>query len=112
MNIKRLKKKIPYPMKQGLKYLYGVLPLSLRYGREFSKTYAFLQKSQWWNKEQLENYQMRELEKLLNHAYENVPYYRKIFDERRLKPNNIQSLDDLKNCHIYPRILSEKIRIT
>ncbi len=51
----------------------------------FLKTYRLLKKSQWWTKEQLEEYQMQQLSKLLNHAYENVPYYRRIFDERGLK---------------------------
>jgi len=39
---------------------------------------------------------MRQLKKLLNHAYENVPYYRKVFDKRGLKPKDIQDFDDLK----------------
>jgi len=39
---------------------------------------------------------MRELEKLLKHAYENVPYYQKVFDERGLKPKDIQDFNDLK----------------
>ena len=39
---------------------------------------------------------MRQLEKLLKHAYDNVPYYKKVFDERGLKPKDIQDFDDLK----------------
>jgi len=63
---------------------------------EFLKWYNFLQESQWWSKEQLEEYQIRQLEKLLKHAYENVPYYRRVFDERGLKPKDIQDFDDLR----------------
>ena len=48
----------------------------------FISTYRLLKKSQWWNREQLEEYQLQQLSKLLNHAYENVPYYRKVFNER------------------------------
>lgn len=44
----------------------------------------------------MEEYQMRELNKLLHHAYNNVPYYRNIFNERGLKPQHIQDLNDLK----------------
>ena len=58
--------------------------------------YTFLQESQWWSMEKLEEYQMQKLEKLLRHAYDNVPYYRRVFDERDLKPKDIQSLDDLR----------------
>jgi len=39
---------------------------------------------------------MQQLRRLLHHAYENVPYYRIIFDERGLKPKDIQTIDDLR----------------
>ncbi|MBA7711699.1 Phenylacetate-coenzyme A ligase [subsurface metagenome] len=39
---------------------------------------------------------MQQLSTLLHHAYDNVPYYRKLFDERGLKPKDIQNWDDLK----------------
>ena len=87
---------LSYPIKQGAKYIYGAIPPRFRYGKAFWDTYNFLQESQWWSKEKLEEYQMKQLKKLLQHAYENVPYYRRIFDERGLKPKDIQDFDDLK----------------
>ena len=44
-------------------------------GKVFWDTYNFLQESQLWSKEKLEEYQMNQLEKLLKNSYENVPYY-------------------------------------
>lgn len=82
------------------------LSLSL-YLRTFMAAYSLLQKSQWWSREQLEEYQMRQLSELLNHAYENVPYYRKVFDERGLKPNDIQDFSDLQKL---PFLTKEIIR--
>lgn len=38
---------------------------------------------------------MQQLSKLLHHAYENVPYYRDVFDERGLKPDDIETIEDL-----------------
>ncbi len=76
----------PRPLKQCLRYAYGALPFGIRYGKVFRETYAFLQESQWWSRERLEEYQLAQLGKLLDHAYENVPYYRRVFDERGLKP--------------------------
>ena len=96
MNTVKLKKFVAYPILQTLKYLYGMVPLSCRYGKVFRETYKFLCESQWWSREKLEVYQMQQLGKLLSHAYENVPYYRKIFDERALKPKDINRLEDLK----------------
>jgi phenylacetate-CoA ligase len=74
MNFKDLAKNLSYPLKQGLKYAYSLITLHIRYGKVFRDTYAFLQESQWWSQEQLEEYQLEQLSKLL---YENVQYYRK-----------------------------------
>lgn len=73
----------------------------------FLKTYRLLKKSQWWTKEQLADYQMQRLGKLLNHAYENVPYYKEVFDERGLKPKDIQDFSDLQKL---PFLTKEIIR--
>jgi len=91
-----VKKFLPYPAQQWLKYIYGVIPPYFRYGKVFWDTYNFLQESQWWSREKLEEYQMQQLNKLLHHAYENVPYYRRIFDTRGLKPKDIQDFKDLR----------------
>ena len=58
-------------------------------------TYNFLLKSQWWSVRKISRYQNRELKKLIEHAYKNVPYYKTIMDELGLKPNNIRKTSDL-----------------
>jgi len=95
MNLRSIASSLPYPLKHGLRYIYGTIPSRLRYGKVFWDTYNFLQESQWWSREKLQEYQMHQLEKLLKHAYENVPYYRKVFDEEGLKPKDIQDFKDL-----------------
>lgn len=107
MYIRNLINRSPYPLRQALKYAYGTIPLSVRYGKVFRNTYNFLQESQWWSREKLEEYQMQQLSKLLHHAYENVPYYRRVFDERGLKPKDIQNVDDLRKL---PYLTKEIIR--
>ena len=99
-SLKQFTASLPHPLKHGLKYVYGAIPLPIRYGKVFRETYAFLQESQWWSREQLEAYQLEQLSKLLHHAYENVPYYRKVFDERGLKPKDIQDFKDLQQSKI------------
>ena len=56
MSLRGLVKRLPYPIKQGLKYAYGSLPPRIRYGKVFWETYNFLQESQWWSWEKLEEY--------------------------------------------------------
>lgn len=40
-------------------------------------------------------FQNKQLHRLITHAYGNVPYYRRLFDQNSLKPNDIQSVADL-----------------
>lgn len=94
--MRNLIRKSPPWIKQPIKYVYGLIPYEKRLGKVFWDIYNFLQESQWWSKEKLEEYQMRELEKLLKHSYENVPYYRRVFDEKGLKSKDIQDFNDLK----------------
>lgn len=107
MTIRAIAKKLPVPVKSTLKAAYGAIPPRLRLGRAFWETYRFLQESQWWDAARLQEYQMRELQRLLSHCYENVPYYRRVFDERGLRPAQIQSLADLKHL---PSLRKEQIR--
>jgi len=93
----------PKPIIDAIKYIYCTLSLPIHYGKEFRNMYAFLKESQWWSREKLEEYQMQQLKKLLNHAYENVPYYRRVFDERGLKPKNIQDFNDFKKLPLLTR---------
>ena len=50
---------------------------------------------------------MRELQRLLAHCYENVPYYRRVFNEHGLKPGTSSRLDDLNKL---PCLHKEQIR--
>ena len=56
-----------------------------------------------WNKEaecitkdELEELQLDRLQEIVKIAYENVPYYRKKFDSVKIKPEDIQSLEDIE----------------
>ncbi len=62
----------------------------------YRKTYALLRESRGWSREDLAAYQARELSRLLDHAYENVPYYHRIFVERGLVPGDIRGPADLE----------------
>lgn len=102
-----INKNTPHPLRRPLEYSWSIVPPYIRYGKVFRETYNLLQESQWWSRERLEDYQMQHLSKLLNHAYENVSYYRGVFDERSLKPKNIQDPNDLRKL---PYLTKEIIR--
>jgi phenylacetate-CoA ligase len=52
---------------------------------------------------QLKNIQERRLKNLLRHGYDNVSYYRRIFDKTGIRPKDIQTIDDLQKIPITSR---------
>ncbi|MFW6055848.1 MAG: phenylacetate--CoA ligase family protein [Chloroflexota bacterium] len=64
-------------------------------GTSTMRRLAHLEKSQWWPLERIEEQQSRHLQDLIAHAYEHVPYYRRIMDEHDVAPADIRSASDL-----------------
>jgi phenylacetate-CoA ligase len=62
--------------------------------RSTLKYLAQLEKNQWLTEEELRVIQLMKLQLLLNHAYENVPFYRKRFKERGIRPGDIRTPRD------------------
>ena len=100
MKIKDLIKSGPQILSKPSRFLYNQIPikfkLSKRYKQIYNETKIFLDKSQWWDKSDQENYQLQEILKLLKHAYDTVPYYRSLFLTNEIKISQIQNFDDLK----------------
>jgi phenylacetate-CoA ligase len=94
--LKQIIKKSPSFIEKPARYIYTSIPDYIRYGKTYRKQYKFLKESQWWTKEQHEEYQTVQIKRLLKHAYENVPYYTRVFDERGIKPEDIKGFNDLK----------------
>ena len=64
-------------------------------GTRVKEKLEYLNKTQWLAAEQLQEIQNAKLAALLKHAYKNVPYYRRAFDELHLKPEDIKTPEDL-----------------
>ena len=45
-------------------------------------------------------FRLEKLKKTVKHAYDNVSHYRNKMDEAGVKPEDIQSLDDITNFHL------------
>jgi phenylacetate-CoA ligase len=68
----------------------------LFYRKYYQETYRFLSESQWWTDAQIKNYQWSQLKTLLHHAYDHVPYYKKLFDAQGITPQSIRSFHDFQ----------------
>lgn len=67
-----------------------------RYEGDFKKNVATLNKSQWFSEEEFLILQNEKLKRIIKHAYNNVPYYRNLFDLNSINPNDINDVSDLK----------------
>lgn len=54
------------------------------------------EQTQWLPPEELNLYQEKRLALNINHAYNHVPYYRRLFEKTGLRPQDIRKADDLK----------------
>ncbi len=102
------RKQLPLPVRMGYGWLKRkFVSHPVWDSEEFKRYYQWLQETQWWSRDQLEALQLEQLRALVQHAYENVPYYRRVFDERRLKPTDISTLNDLQRL---PILTKEDVR--
>jgi phenylacetate-CoA ligase len=74
-------------------------------GARTMKRLAELEESQWWPRDRIEELQAGRLQRLISYAYEHVPYYRRIMDERGLGPADIQSAADLAKLPVLTKDL-------
>lgn len=64
--------------------------------------------SQWWDENQMKQYQEERLRILIKHSVATVPYYRDLFKELRLNPDDISSRRDLKKLPILTKAIIKK----
>ena len=80
--------------------MHGRNQRKLRYGGEFHELLRWLEQSQWWPETTIQQYQQDQLRKIIGHAYNTVPYYRRVFDKLKLKPDDIKTTDDLRKIPV------------
>lgn len=79
-----------------LDVFFGTMPLhKWMITKQTKPTFLNLRRSQWLSREQIRKLQEEKLHRLVRHCYLHVPYYRKIMEERNLKPDNFRTLESL-----------------
>ncbi len=87
--------------------LYHLVPQRLRLGGNYAKFKKLLKTSEYWSKQQWEEFQYRELLNTITQAFEHVPYYRKSFSQQGLSPADFTCLDDIKK---FPTLSKKNIQ--
>ncbi len=67
---------------------------SLAGKKEIFTRLDYLNKTQYYDYEELKKLQWEKLKKLLEHAYETVPYYQKLFKKLKIKVSDIKTYED------------------
>ena len=69
-------------------------------GTKAMKWYRQINKMEKWSADEIQLWQEENLKKLIHHAYNRTVYYREVFDNLGLTPNDIQTFEDLKKLPI------------
>lgn len=107
MRIQHLYPRLPVFLQNAVCSLHGYRTKRLRYGHEFQRKLSFLRESEKWSASEIENYQDEKIREIAVHAYNTVPYYRRMFDECRLTPGDICGREDLRKL---PAVTKENVR--
>jgi len=83
----------------------GAVVARIKYSQAFWQRLAELEQSQWLSSSELRELQNRKLRALVAHVYEHVPYYRRLFDQRGLKPRDVETAEDLKKLPLLTKDL-------
>ena len=86
---------------------YPLVEMRFPQEESFSAYFRLLEKTQWWSPTKLKEFQQKKLNELLKHAYENVPYYHRMFNQLGLKPQDIKNVDKLR---LLPILTKEIVR--
>lgn len=82
---------------------YSTLLDRERYGGRFEEFRGVLTKTERYSESELTAYQDEQLRAIVKHAYETVPFYRRRFDECKLKPSDIRGQVDLPKVPLLTR---------
>lgn len=86
-----------------------VLPLAERLKHTNSSYWLReIEKMSKWAPEQVQAWQEERLHALIEHAYNHTKYYRRVMDERGLKPSDIKTAEDLKKLPIITKQIARE----
>jgi phenylacetate-CoA ligase len=86
-------KKIWSSVKQ---WIYSRTPIENRMGEEYWKLKDFLDGAQWWDQERILAWQINKMKEIVKHAYENTSGYNNLYREAGIKPDDINSVADVR----------------
>ncbi|HEX2960280.1 MAG TPA: hypothetical protein VHO43_00715 [Ignavibacteriales bacterium] len=97
-------KEVYYRSPLWIKKIYSSIPFEIRNGKEYRKWIEFLKQNL-----DHEEYELLKLKETVTYSCLNVPYYKRIFKELGILPEDIKSKDDLSKLPLLDKqIIREK----
>ncbi|HYE33049.1 MAG TPA: hypothetical protein VEH27_16605 [Methylomirabilota bacterium] len=90
--------KLPLGVKRPIGSIYRALPESWRWGPAYRDFFDLVRQAEQWSREQIWDYQLKQLRRTLRHAQAYCPYYQRTFARASFKPDTVQSPEDLAHC--------------
>ena len=101
---------LPNSIKTFLGELYGSIPLEIRFGSNYKEHKKILNHFEHSDKQFQLDYMFNKTYETLFFAYENIPYYTKIFDLHGFRIKDFKSLSDIKKVPFLTKeIISNEI---
>lgn len=88
--------KMPGIFQNGISSLIKHLPEKMIYGPVFIKTKDEIRKTEFYNREQIQDYQFNKLKQLFIYCYENCEYYNKLFKSNEFNPYKFNDINDMR----------------
>jgi phenylacetate-CoA ligase len=100
-------KKAFYNSPDWIKKIYGALPYRVKFGNTYYNELKLIKRSYHWGKEEYNEYLNKTLVSLVNYAYQNIEFYRKLYDEHGIDIKQIQNKTDFERL---PTVTKKMLR--
>lgn len=76
------------------------LLLGIKHGFNLKEMVRFVNENQYWSKDRIQEYQISNMQAMINHAFQHTRYYKDTMNKLGLKPSDFKDLSDLKKLPI------------
>jgi phenylacetate-CoA ligase len=104
---KRVLESLPAPAREALEQAVSFVPRPWLYGGTFRATQSLLARTERMPRDELQAWQDARIRGLVRWAHARVPYWRRVMDERGVRPEHVQGASDLR---LLPFLTKEILR--
>lgn len=97
MTLRTLLHGLPTDSRSRLKRMLRILPEGLKHSQDYHRTARLLRQAERWTPQQLQAWQLAQLQATVRFAFERTEGYRELYSQAGVRPEDIRSLADIKH---------------